>query len=239
MYLAIETATDYASVATGSPEGAGAERSLPGARRQGAELLPAIDEVLREAGGSLDRLEGIVVGDGPGSFTGLRVGASVAKALADTRGLALWTAPSLMVMAAGAARNPGELIWAITDALRGEVYVGGFRVGPNQIETVVPPQVLPVLDLERLDPRPGRVVTLVTGSLLERLPRWPGVVRQEGKEAAPRAGALLQLVGRDGGARRVGDPGLWEPEYGRPAEAQARWEAAHGRKLPDPARAPR
>jgi tRNA threonylcarbamoyladenosine biosynthesis protein TsaB len=239
MFLAIETATEFASVAAGSPDGAIAERSMPGARRQAAELLPAIDEVLREVGGSLDGLEGVVVGDGPGSFTGLRVGASVAKALAHTRGLPLWTAPSLMVMAAGSGEAPGELVWAITDALRGEVYVGGFRVARTRLETVVPPRVLPVQDLERLDPRPRRVVTLVTGSLLERLPRWPGVIRQEGREAAPRAGALLRLVGREGGVRRVADPGLWEPEYGRPAEAQARWEAAHGRKLPDPARAPR
>jgi tRNA threonylcarbamoyl adenosine modification protein YeaZ len=237
MYLAIETATEYASVAVGSGGTVAAERSVAGSRRQAAELVPTIEEVLRTVDASLETLDGLVVADGPGSFTGLRVGASVAKALAHTRQLSLWTAPSLMVMAAGATEATGELIWSITDALRGDVYLGGFRVWPGRIETVLSPQVVPVLDLETLDPRPNRIVTLVTGSLLERLPRWPGIALKEGVEVAPRAGVLLQLVGRDGGARRIAEPELWEPEYGRPAEAQARWEAEHGRKLPDPARA--
>ena len=45
---------------------------------------------------------------------------------------------------------------------------------------------------------------------------------------------MLDLVGRTGGARRVADPLAWEPDYGRPAEAQALWEARHGRTLPHP-----
>jgi len=46
---------------------------------------------------------------------------------------------------------------------------------------------------------------------------------------------MLDLVGRPGGARLVDDPLAWEPDYGRPAEAQALWEARHGRALPHPA----
>ena len=44
---------------------------------------------------------------------------------------------------------------------------------------------------------------------------------------------LLDLVGRPGGAVRVEPVEGWQPVYGRPAEAQARWETAHGRPLPD------
>jgi hypothetical protein len=50
---------------------------------------------------------------------------------------------------------------------------------------------------------------------------------------APRAKALIDLVGVHRGARQVADVQGWEPDYGRPAEAQARWEIAHGRPLPD------
>ena len=54
-------------------------------------------------------------------------------------------------------------------------------------------------------------------------------------EGAPRATALIALADMEGGAGEVPDPSGWEPFYGRPAEAQARWEIAHGRPLPDPA----
>jgi hypothetical protein len=53
-------------------------------------------------------------------------------------------------------------------------------------------------------------------------------------EGAPRATALIALAGMEGGALEVRDPSAWEPFYGRPAEAQARWEITHGRPLPDP-----
>jgi hypothetical protein len=50
---------------------------------------------------------------------------------------------------------------------------------------------------------------------------------------APRARTLLGLVDRPGAAVRIAAVEGWEPVYGRPAEAQARWEMAHGRPLPD------
>ncbi len=49
----------------------------------------------------------------------------------------------------------------------------------------------------------------------------------------PSAVTLLELMDRDGGCREIIAPDAWEPEYGRPAEAQAKWERTHGRTLPD------
>jgi len=46
---------------------------------------------------------------------------------------------------------------------------------------------------------------------------------------------LLRLIGLSGGVRRISDPRRWEPDYGRPAEAQVQWERTHGRPLPNPA----
>jgi hypothetical protein len=54
-------------------------------------------------------------------------------------------------------------------------------------------------------------------------------------DVPPRAAWLLELLGRDGGTTEVGNVQSWEPVYGRPAEAQAKWEREHGRALPDPA----
>ena len=107
MRLALETATDRASVALGTSAADALERELAGARRQAAGLLPMIDAVLREAGATLDDVTALVLSDGPGSFTGLRVGAAVAKALVQARGFPLWIAPSLMVRARGVS-HPGS-----------------------------------------------------------------------------------------------------------------------------------
>ena len=106
MWLALDTATDRASVALGVAGAVPMEENISGARRHAASLLPALQGLLRLAGASLDDLEGIALSDGPGSFTGLRVGASVAKALVHARGVPLWTAPSLMVRAAGVTAGP-------------------------------------------------------------------------------------------------------------------------------------
>ena len=59
-----------------------------------------------------------------------------------------------------------------------------------------------------------------------------GVVLIAPPEGAPHARALLDLVGVRGGATRIEAVRDWAPEYGRPAEAQARWESSHGRPLP-------
>jgi tRNA threonylcarbamoyl adenosine modification protein YeaZ len=85
MFLAIETSTDQASVALGRPGAIIAEETLPGVRQHARGLLPLIQEVLRGQGVELADLQGVLVADGPGSFTGLRIGAAVAKALVHTR----------------------------------------------------------------------------------------------------------------------------------------------------------
>src|SRR6266550_862203 len=126
MRLALETATDRASVALGTSAADALERELAGARRQAAGLLPMIDAVLREAGATLDDVTALALSDGPGSFTGLRVGAAVAKALVQARGLPLWTAPSLMARAWGVAR-PGRTVLAVANALRGDLYAAAYR----------------------------------------------------------------------------------------------------------------
>jgi tRNA threonylcarbamoyl adenosine modification protein YeaZ len=84
--LAIDTSGTNALVALGGADGTlMAERRWPAGYRHGEELLTRIDEMLISCGVPKERLGGIVVGTGPGAFTGLRVGLATAKALA--RGL--------------------------------------------------------------------------------------------------------------------------------------------------------
>ena len=232
MLLAIESATDRASVALGNSAADAVERELAGARRHAAGLLPMIDDLLREAGITLDGVRALALSDGPGSFTGLRVGASVAKALVQARGLPLWIAPSLLVRASGVAR-PGSTVLAVSDALRGELYAAAYRFDGEAVRAVLPPSVYRPDALVESGLRPDVVVGEAPEPTRRTLERWAGLPLILPPDGAPRARALLGLVGRPGGAERVEAVQGWEPVYGRPAEAQARWETAHGRPLPD------
>jgi tRNA threonylcarbamoyladenosine biosynthesis protein TsaB len=233
MWLALDTATDQASVALGTPgSDAAYEENISGARRQAAALLPTIELLLRRAGATLDQLQGIVLSDGPGSFTGLRVGASAAKALVQARGLPLWTAPSLLVRASGVAQ-PDALVVAVSNALRGEVYSAGYRFLAEGIRTELIPSVRRPADLLESHLRPDLVVGEAPSELLSVLEDWAGRPVIGPPASSPRASRLLSLLGVAGGARQVVSVREWEPVYGRPAEAQARWERAHGRPLSD------
>ena len=238
MWLAFDTATDRASIALRVAGGAPLEQHISGARRHAAALLPAIQDLLRRAGGALDDVQGIAVSDGPGSFTGLRVGASVAKALAHTRAVPLWTAPSLMVRAAGVTRNSGTVL-SVANALRGELYAAAYRFHSDRIETRLPPSVHRPAELVDSGLDPAVVVGEAPPEILAILERWTGQPVVVPPEGAPRASWLLDLIGIPGGARLVEAARDWEPVYGRPAEAQARWEMDHGRPLPDSVGSPR
>ena len=219
MLLAIDTATDRASVAVGEAGVALAEETITGARRHAAQLLLMVEACLGRAGAGVRNLEGILLADGPGSFTGLRVGAAVAKALARVRPVPVWVAPSLLVCAAGAVPGPGETVMAVSDALRGDLFVAAYRFEPGDIVTVLSPTVRRLTDL---------LATPLSAKFC-----GPSAPKFGMPPTWPAAGELFGLLER-GRAVPVTDISTWEPTYGRPAEAQAKWEREHGRPLDHP-----
>jgi tRNA threonylcarbamoyladenosine biosynthesis protein TsaB len=221
MWLALDTATDRASVALGGPGGICATEAVIGARRHAAGLMPAIEACLERVGAAYDDLEGVALADGPGSFTGLRVSAAVARALLRVRPMPLWVTSSLLVCAAGAGAAPDEVVIALSNALRGELFAAAYRFRPGAIECLLPPTVLTPAEVLLRVPGPSRLAGPAAATLGGE-PTWPDAAR------------LLALVGVAGGVRVVTDPARWEPEYGRPAEAQAKWEREHGRPLANP-----
>jgi tRNA threonylcarbamoyl adenosine modification protein YeaZ len=121
LLLAVDTATPAVTVALHDGTATVAESSQVDARRHGELLLPAVDRVLAEAGSGLSAVTGIVVGVGPGPYTGLRVGLMTA----DTFGLALdvpvYGVCTLDGLAYAAEDVKGPFVVA-TDARRKEVY---------------------------------------------------------------------------------------------------------------------
>lgn len=208
-WLALDTATDRASVAIGRAGEVAQEAHLDGARRHAGAVLPIVQRLLDGMELTLDDLLGVAVADGPGSFTGLRVGASIAKALSDTRGLPVRTTPSLMARARSVAAGRDVPVVVTSNALRGDVYAAVYRFGANAVETIVAPLVIPAAELAALVP--------------------PGAI--DASEAPADARELIALATLAGGSVPVDDVRRWEPVYGRPAEAQAQWERSHGRPL--------
>lgn len=103
--LAIDTATTRAVIALGTSDGALLEvRTWAAGYRHGEELLARIDGLLRDRGLEPAALGGLVVGTGPGAFTGLRVGIATAKGLAHALGLpiaGIGTGAALLAAAGG------------------------------------------------------------------------------------------------------------------------------------------
>lgn len=232
--VAIDTATDRLSVALAARTGERHERHVTGARRHAARLVPELEALLREAGHpGPEVITTVIVADGPGSFTGLRVAAATAKALVRAGGAAMLAIPSLIGRAWHAAGPDGGLVLAATSALRGEVYAGWYRLAGGEVETVRPAEPLAPGGV-RDGPRPDLIVGDGPDHLLEGLARHWSVALVAREAAQADARALLALARHRNGERwRVADPAGWVPHYGRPAEAQARWEREHGRPLPD------
>jgi tRNA threonylcarbamoyladenosine biosynthesis protein TsaB len=207
---------------------------LEGARQHAAGLFPLIEQVLGELGGVLADVDTLVLSDGPGSFTGLRVGAAAAKALARSRpGFAIWSASTLMVRAAGAAAMRGARVLVATSALRGELYAASYRVDlPRAVTTLLAPTLATPESLH--GETPDLLVADAPDKLVDRLADQFAVPLIRGGQSLPTATALLSLLGVAGGAEPIAHPESWEPRYGRLAEAQIRWEAAHGRALSNP-----
>lgn len=148
--LAIETSTESCSVALLRVDGLREnlfERSELAPRRHAELVLPMAEALLREAGLQRKQLDGIAVGRGPGAFTGVRLGVSVAQGLAFALDLPVMPVSSLAALAMQAPDDDAGIL-ALIDARMGEVYAGAFKRGADGLvvamddERVCAPQEL-------------------------------------------------------------------------------------------------
>ena len=130
--LAVDTATPY--LVFGTPE---AELAVRAERRQGEMLVPVLERFLDRAGVKLAEIEGVAAGQGPGSYTGLRVGLAFAQGLARALGVPFVGVDTLDALA---ARVPGSKEVAVGIAARNRlVYAALYageerRWGPGKLE---------------------------------------------------------------------------------------------------------
>lgn len=130
--LAIETATTVCATAVIEDSEVKSEAALDEKYVHAEKLMTLVDKALVQAGCALGDVDGIAVSIGPGSFTGLRIGLSVAKGLSFAVGLNIIPVPTLHALALRSINFnlalPGEQVLAVLDARRDEVYAQLFRV---------------------------------------------------------------------------------------------------------------
>lgn len=101
-------------------------------------LMPMISELLAESGISISDLDAVVVGNGPGSFIGMRIGASVAQGLSFAAGIGVVPVSSLAAVAAEAmTETETERVVVVQDARMHEVYLGCFDKGENGLPVAI------------------------------------------------------------------------------------------------------
>jgi tRNA threonylcarbamoyladenosine biosynthesis protein TsaB len=135
--LAIETTGRILSVAL-TAKGSATERRSETGLRHLTDLIPTVSAIMDDAGLSPATLDAIAVSAGPGSFTGIRIGISAARAIAQVTNLPVIKVPTLETLVY--AREPGDIICPMLDARGGLIYCGAYRLNPkhNSIETIIP-----------------------------------------------------------------------------------------------------
>lgn len=216
--LALDASTYEGDVALLDGERVLAEEAAAMKGRESELLMPAVAAVLARARLNLGDVGRIVCGAGPGSFTSLRIAGGIAKGLASGLCVPLYAAPSLALVVAGAATHTGRYLGAI-DALRGQFYVALYDVGDaGRIDEVQPARLVAADDVP--------VVAAECRARIVSPTEFDGGVRSR-----PRASGVARIEDMLTSRGPV-DVRTWEPDYGRLAEAQVKWESTHGRPLP-------
>lgn len=224
--LAADTGTSVNTVAVCREAKVLAESSAESPRLHSERLLATVDWVLGEAQLTIHDVDVLAIAIGPGSFTGLRIGASAWKGLALAARKPLVAVPTLDALARLACAHDGTVAVAI-DARMNEVYGAVYRISGGQPEKIREDAVLPMAAL--LSGLSGAVYCLGDGFDRYReaaLAALPGAVFAPGHLNAPRASAVaaeaLALI--DGGAET--DGGRVSPVYLRASQAEMNRAAA-------------
>lgn len=225
--LGIESATPVAGVAIIDDEVILAERFINNKRTHSVNLLPMIKAVITDAQIQPEQLGGLAVSTGPGSFTGLRIGITTAKTLAD-----VWNVPLVPVSTLDALAYPmlgyKGLLCPLLNARKSEVYAAVYPGDALELTRLVPPAAFSSSKLVNvLNNWSEQVLFLGDGvgvyrqDLIDRLGdkaqfASPAVIYPRGATVAAR-GMKMFRQGQGMPALQV------KPEYIRLSEAELKW----------------
>lgn len=218
--LAIDTSNNTMSVAIIDGDNVLGEMTSNVKKNHSVRLMPSIDNLCKECGLKSNDIEKVVVANGPGSYTGVRIGVTIAKTIAWSLNIPVTAVSSLEVLAANVKDN--KYIVPIFDARRGQVYTGLYKKNKMIKEDRI---VMLEVWLEELSLLNDEVIFVGSDITLHK-----DMIREKLSEKAlfadvslhnPRASELA-LLGKD---RENVDTHKLVPNYIRLAEAEANWLA--------------
>ncbi|WP_246946097.1 tRNA (adenosine(37)-N6)-threonylcarbamoyltransferase complex dimerization subunit type 1 TsaB [Bacillus pinisoli] len=225
--LAIDTSTYVMGVALSDGKTIVGEYITNIKKNHSIRLMPAIEQLMKDCEVTPSMLDKIVVAKGPGSYTGVRIGVSIAKTLAWSLQIPLLGVSSLEQLAWNQSQFEG-LICPLMDARREQLYTGLYKKNGEQLESVLDDQNVQLSDwLELLKERKEPVVFLGNDVPIhkEKIKNTLGeqAVISSYLDWNPRPSVLAQI----GLEREADDLHSFVPSYLRLAEAEANWLAAN------------
>ena len=206
--LVIETSARVGCVALAIDGAIIIEQQFEHGLQNAAKILPIIDELCRGQRWAPGEIEHIYISIGPGSFTGLRIGVTIAKTLALTTGAKIVAVPSLLVLAHNAPMTAKHVVVAL-DAKRGQVYAARFERRGEEVVEIEPPHLGRLEDVLSRSPQPVHLIT-------------------EKDPAPARAEVVAQLGWSMAQRGHFADPDRLIPVYIRLPEAEEKWLANQG-----------
>ncbi len=229
--LAFDTATERCALAIGQRSGDALAMHAVGdadaPRAALGRLLPLVRDLLEECGLSPRDVDEVVVGRGPGSFTGVRIGVATAKGFAHGLSLPLYGAGTLDTIAWACAARAEGLLGVVGDAMRGEVYPALFELVGGTARRLTPDRVAPPRDVAEEWSALDRQLMLAGGGLLKHAEVFVGHLGSSARMLheelwLPSGRGLLDAYGaaRESGEAGSGSAQALLPVYTRLSDAE-------------------
>jgi len=222
--LAIDTSNYALGIALMNEEGVIGEYITNMKKNHSIRVMPAIEKLLFDCEMKPADLDKVIVAKGPGSYTGVRIGVTIAKTLAWTLSIPLAGVSSLEILAAGAGRYFNGCVSPLFDARRGQIYTGLYQYQNGTLESREKDQlVLSKNWADRLNASNEKILFIGSDVKLHQdvfeQALGEKAIFAETTEHNPRPSELALL-----GYNKPGeDIHTFVPNYIRLAEAEAKW----------------
>jgi tRNA threonylcarbamoyladenosine biosynthesis protein TsaB len=224
--LAIETSGRVGSVAVVDGGRIVADETFPHGLQHAAQIVPILDRLCRARGWAPRDVEELYVSAGPGSFTGLRIGITLAKTMALATGARVVAVPTVRVLAENAPAEARHVV-VVLDAKRDQIFTARFERAPDGWAEREPAHLASLADVLARSPRPVHLIGEGLPHHAKFVPAGDaGVITTPPELWRARAAAVAEIgaaMARDGA---YADPYRLTPIYVRKPEAEEKYEAA-------------
>lgn len=227
--LAIDTSNEVLGIALVRNETIVGEYITNMKKNHSVRVMPAIEQLLKDCETEIKDIDKIVVAQGPGSYTGVRIGVTIAKTMAWSLGIPLVGVSSLAVLASSGRYFEG-FISPLFDARRGLIFTGLYQYKDGSLHTIIEDRNILASEWAELLKEKGKSILFIGNDVSLHEETLKSILRDQAVIADnaiqnPRPGELALL----GKALPSVDIHSFAPNYTRLVEAEAKWIEKQGK----------